>query len=260
MSLSNVTKVTTATEVATSTSLSTTVSGGFTAGKLVIVVYAADNIRTSASGLYTGSSDGKTVSDSQGNTYTFMGEYTNIGTGAARTAATVGAYYSILTTGLTSGVDTITLATATTCVQAFQVFRIDTTGTSIANNATPVGVAASASVGIGGSLSITTTGSNDKLLVRACAREGNATASCNIGTPTTGWTDIGTPLLSDTGTSGSSMMLAIEYILDSSAGSKTSNPTAGNGTTGDLASILWAFEEITSGGSTFNPVGMMGMF
>lgn len=73
------------------------------AGSVLIVVIQADNIAAS-----TGDTTSHSVTDTQGNTYTRVKEYTFSDAGVALDGVTSSIFYSILTTQLTTG-DTVTL-------------------------------------------------------------------------------------------------------------------------------------------------------
>src|SRR2546423_448261 len=75
------------------------------AGDLLVLSIAMDNL---------GTADGNTsqvtsVTDSRSNTWTKAGEFTNTVGGAAGDGATIAVWYSVLTTGYTTGVDTVTI-------------------------------------------------------------------------------------------------------------------------------------------------------
>src|SRR3990167_4652154 len=89
------------------TSLALTVANAtIPAGSLVFFRAVTDNYSTT-----TEETINHSVSDSQGNTWTRIKEHTYSPIGNAADGVTVSLWYSILSTGLTSGSDTVTLTT-----------------------------------------------------------------------------------------------------------------------------------------------------
>jgi len=127
----------------TGTTLAMTVSGAnIAAGALVIVRAVTDN-----QGLVNGATTAHSITDSQSNTYTRIAEYTRTSGGAAD-GVTASIHYSVLTTGLTSGTDTITLTSQNVPSRALGAdeFSAGTLGTPAGSGATGNGTTPAASL------------------------------------------------------------------------------------------------------------------
>jgi hypothetical protein len=108
----------------TGTSLAVTVAtANIPAGALVVVRGVTDNVQASS-----GATTNHTVTDSQSNTYTRLTEGTYSAGGAAD-GVTASLFYSVLTTGLAAGTDTLTLGSADVPARAVAVEEFSFTGT-----------------------------------------------------------------------------------------------------------------------------------
>jgi hypothetical protein len=229
-------------EAASTSSISTTFTGGdFNVGNVAIIVCASDN---------TGSSDGNSnehnaASDSSGNTYTKLYEYTE-GTGGAAGGATVSVHYAIIDTQVNTPFGTIqcNFASSVTdkCITGFE-FTI-----GAGNTVSLVGSTGEASNGgDAGSLSISGLSSAEYLFVRGIATESNAATSM---TATASYTRQPSDGCSNTlgGGEASDMGACSEYRIFTGTGD-TSDPTLVD-TTNDNASVYVALQESAPAATT----------
>lgn len=196
------------------------------AGEIVILTIARDNPAAGAT------NDSTAVSDTSGNTWTKVGEYSQA---AANAGATVAVWYSKLTTALTTASTiTATFATARTAKAMF-AHRFSAAGTVLSVLETKT-LAVSGQPG--SMTSSTFTGGGDYLYFRAIAGENKNTSTIS---PTAGWTATDFSLR-DGGLfdfSGTSSMRASGEFIITSSSPVTSNPTYN---TGDHASLLITFK------------------
>lgn len=163
MAFSAITARGSATEKTSDTSLSMSPSANLTVNKLVIVHCATDN---NSDNVADEPSESHSLSDSQGNIWRKVTEYTD-SDGAAADGVTSSLWYTIVTTQIGTG-NTITLTTASAVtnkiISCFEVTRSDTSKS--------IGVA---QVGVthGITATIGTLASREYLLVGAGASEGN---------------------------------------------------------------------------------------
>lgn len=154
------------------TNVSLTVTGrDATAGQLLLIFVAVDNTTTT---------DGQTSdvglpSDSQGNTYTKIGEFTN-SQGSADAGATIALFYTIVTTTLVQFTDTVTsnvnASRAAKAIGGFlytigsgNTIQVENIQTLADDGADP------------GSMSISGLPNQEHLFVRAVAAESNTTTN-----------------------------------------------------------------------------------
>lgn len=219
----------------TSTSLTTSASAS--AGDLVVLVIAKDNVSTT---------DGETsevssVTDSGGNTWTKAKEYTN-GEGAAAEGSTVSVWYSRLTTGISSGGTITANYGSATVAKALSAWKF-TVGASVSVVASVTGAADATSTA--GSLSLSGLTSKEYLFFRGSSREGAGTS--DSFTATSGFTKISWAGNTGGASATNNIKVQGEFKIATSTG-ETSNPT--DTQTGDWASVFFALQEFT--GYTLN--------
>jgi hypothetical protein len=215
------------------TSLTVSITVQLEAGNVGLMVVACDNTATT-----NGDHDEiSSVSDTQGSTWTNLGEETAAGSGAAG-GVTVGLWMVRPTSNLTTS-DTVTITFANTITaKAARIYEF-----TVGNPLTSAGSNVSATSGNGwGSLSISgLAASAEYLYFRALAKESSSTTSI---TPTTNFTEIGN---SRSGASGASSVLVRGEFRIVTATSETSNPTLT--VSADSASVFVALAEQAGGGA-----------
>ena len=227
----------------------TNINGNANAGDLALLAVVMDNL---------GTTDGQTsqltsVSDSKSNTWTKAGEFTNTGGGSAADGATIAVWYSVLTTTIVGGTDTITLNYSgsltdkglqlqTITIGAGSTISLAGTLQTLANDNSDVG-----------SMSYSGLTSKEYLFYRAFASETPSNDGNGNGTPTTNYTQL---TGSNTGSGGSEKGhmsgWAEERVLTGTG--DTSDPTLVD-TTSDNASLYIAFQEnaaVPSAGKVLN--------
>ena len=232
----------TANDTTADTSFTLTPSATLNSGNIGILIIAKDNEGTTD----TSNDECDEPTDSVGNTYTKLREYTN-GNGAADAGATVCVFFTKATTDLTTA-GTVTMTVTTNSVKAatFWEFTIGA-GNTIQIAGTP-GDLAEDSVQNAGLIAISGLDSKEYLFVRGTAIEYNQTGT---SIPTASHTEI-TEVTANTGTIDTSMLATGEFrILTNTA--DTSNPTGDTGNR-DYSSTFLALEEV-AGGSTIDISG-----
>lgn len=218
------------------------------AGSFVVVHIGLDNVQTT---------DGQTshvsaVSDSAGNTYTKVIEFTN-GQGGAASGATASLWCCVLTNAITSS----TVITAThSSVTARAITAVAYTkgaGTTVSWTGTATLATDAADPG-----SVTSSGlsaGTEYLTTRVTAYEA---AAISTGAATSGWTSLTNPGGTPAGTTGGSgvtnMSVRAEYIIASGNTSQASDPTI---TSCDSASVIASFYEVSSGPTTHATSGAL---
>jgi hypothetical protein len=210
-------------------------------GKVILAAFALDN---------TATTDGTTseitqIQDTGGNTWALLGAFRNGQAGAAA-GAQAELWKSKITTQLTTG-STIT-ATFPNTITAKCTSLIEVSvgaGKSLQNSFTPM---TGAEDNDSNPAALTHFGlSNiERLYVRVIAIECRAS---DVGSPTTNYTAF-TPSSADTGAAATSMTAQVEYRVLTGTGD-TSDP-GGLGNTRDMASIYFALEEVSVGGSAYD--------
>ena len=211
----------------TSTGMGTALS----VGDVSLVVSVSDNIST----LDGDNSEVTSVTDSGGNTYTKLGEYTNSG-GAAAAGVTCSIWMSQLTTALaTTATFTINYSGNIVDRTAFNHGFSIGAGNKLRLSTTPVTTEVNAANGFG-SAAFSGLSSLNRLYFRGMGKEANSTASL---TPSTGFSlTIGQRSRNN----NAAVLARGEFLINTSTG-ETSNPTLA--VTGDTASVFLALEEYT---------------
>lgn len=135
MAIAHVGNAGTATSKSSGTTLVLTVSASFASTDLAVVITSWDNTDTTI-----GDSTRLSCSDSSGNTYTKLREYT-YSEGAAGDGATGAIFISRISSALTAGASSITLTSNTACTAKAVSVRKFTTGAAVALEQTQVGTA-----------------------------------------------------------------------------------------------------------------------
>ncbi len=216
------------------TSTAFPISSATAADELGVIAIALDNLATT---------DGQTsnvtsVSDSKGNTWNKLGEYTNTVGGAAADGATIAVWYSVFSSALTTS-DTVTANYSSSVVAKAAMAWSYTKGAS-----TTVALAGSLQVlgndnSDAGSMTVSGLTNGEYLFFRAIASETNTVGS----TPTSSYTSFNV----ESGNGGSEkghVNLNIEFIILTGT-SSTSDPTMGD-TSADRASVFMALKETAS--------------
>lgn len=216
----------------TGTSLQCTVSTeNLDAGNVVVIPFGGDNTQTTDvnTNLMT------SVTDSQGNTWTYFPCWTN-GQGSAAAGATVCGAMSVLTTALVSGVDTITVNHSSITARAFNVFEYTKGASSIvyARGSSTVPGFLSNDGADPGSMTLDGVESREHLFLRFTALE---RAAGGTWTVSTNFSTLGCE--GTTGGTATNIEICGEYRIVTGT-SQTSNPT---GTSVDSASMSLVLTE-----------------
>jgi hypothetical protein len=223
------------------TSVGSSGPGSNKTGTLLLVVsVAVDNTSTGSDG---DNSEITSVTDTLGNVYTKVKEFTNT-QGAAAGGATVSVWTAVMT-GTFSTADSATANYSSRTAQnaGLHIFSIGS-GKTVSVAGTPQTLA---NDGVDpGSMTIGSLASQEYLFFRATAYE----AAGLSGTPTTNYTQGTNPLGTSGGGAASNMGLYTEHRILTGTGD-TSDPTV---TAADCASVYVAFQEVTPATSfIFNP-------
>lgn len=214
------------------TTLALTVSATIEAGNLALVLIAKDNFGTTDAD----HSEVSSVTDSAGNTYAKMLEFTN-GNGSAGAGATNSIWASVLASQLSSGVGVITatFANAITCkAMLCHEFTVGAGSTlSVAGSTSNARDATSP-----GSLTVSGLASGEYLWVRGIASESDNFTGLTV---TSGYATLGLAAAIG-GSSALSMASRGEYRI-LTATSSTSNPSLFNA---DHACVMVAIQEIAA--------------
>lgn len=227
------------------------ITGAYPAGMIAIVVIAKDNTATGADGDY---SEVTGITDTGGNTYTKVAEYTNT-QGSAGGGATVSIWKSKLTTTLSGG-STVTInfsASVTAKAALYDSFTV-APGADLTLVGTPGKLATDAAAVP--NQTISGLASHEYLCVRAVAGESGWSAS-------TGFNGNGEAVFSsgDSKTSGGSAVTNMGILASRQIATTTSFTLgyAPGSYSGDSAEIIVAFQETGGGGGggapTRNPFG-----
>lgn len=231
MTIASVGSLGTGTRNGAGTSTTITTSAVAEVGNLIVVMVAMDNVQTTDQQ----SNDVTSVTDSVGNTYTKIGEYTN-GQGAAAAGATVAAFQSVVTIQLgNGGVITVNHSSVNDVALRAWEFTLDTDAIGVygtlqvlANDAADPG-----------SMTLGSLVSDEYLFLRLTSTEGETTTGYTV---TTNYTSID-PLASSTaGAAAGNIVLSGEFRIVT-ATTSTSDPTF---TAEDSASIMFALREVFS--------------
>ena len=212
------------------TTVGVTPTGTIVAGRVAVLTVSTDNTQTT-----TGtSSNHSTVTDSAGNTWAKLGEYTN-GQSAAAAGITVSVWMSQLTTQLTTGTPvTATLSTARVD-KAASLYEFSVSGGSTLQlaAANQYGVVNAAN-GFG-SLSFSGLTSKEYLFFRGMGKEANTTTALTVSS--------GFAAISNTRSRNNSSAVTVygEFDIVTATG-VTSNPTLA--VSGDAASVFVVLEEV----------------
>lgn len=217
------------------TSITGTVTATIEAGNVALVVVAIDNLGTSDGD----NSEVTSVTDSAGNTYQKLGEFTNAN-GSAGAGATVSVWASVLATQLVSTVGTVTAnfsGSVTASAMIVHEFTV-TAGAELTVAGTVQTLANDAADP--GSMSLSGLTSREYLYVRCIASESNSTA---VITTSASFTTLSRSV-ANTGTSATSMGARGEFRINTSTG-ETSDPTLFSA---DHASVFLAIIEAVPAG------------
>lgn len=202
------------------------------AGHAHIIGIALDNSGTGDGD----NSEVTSVTDSAGNTYTKIGETTN-GNGSAGAGATISAWYSIVTSQLTSGVHTVTANFSSRTAVAMFGWETTLTNPGIITLAGSLQTLANDAADPG-SMSVSGLASREYLAIRLIASESNDITAMTV---TGGFTTMNLSR-ANTGTSSTSMIVRGEYKI-ATATSFTSDPTLYSA---DHASLFFVLQEDSS--------------
>lgn len=205
-------------------------------GQAHIICIAMDNIGTTSDG---DKNDILSITDAAGNTYTQAGEFSNVQSGAG-TGATVGIFYSTLSSAITTSTSitiTFSAATSTAKCAAQGIFSM-TSGNVLscvtaANNTLPNDGADAGSLQLNGTVT-----SREYIFLRASAIEN----SSYTNTTTASWSPFvtGTTNVTSGGGAASNMAMFTEYRILTSTFPTASDPTVG---AADIASLEVALYE-----------------
>lgn len=211
------------------TSITGTMSQTVAVGEVIVLWVSKDNANTTDGD----HSEITSVVDSQSNVWTKAGEHTN-GQGAANAGATESAWVCVVTTQLTSGVDTIAAGFSDSRTASTMQARRLTVGAGA--SVTVVAVAGlSNDAADPGSIALSGLASQEYWFGRFIATESNTLTAI---TPTASWTTLGQQV-ANTGTSATSMMSRGEFRILTGTGA-TSDPTL---FAADHASVMVALRE-----------------
>lgn len=211
-----------------------------TAGNLAILVIAMDNLGTADAD----TSQVTGIIDSKGNQWNKAGERTETNGGAAKDGSTVAVWYSVITTTLITGTDTITVSYSGALVA--KAIDVDQYTKGAGTTISIAGTVQSESIdnADAAALSISGLDSKEYLFFRAESAE---TDTAGIATPTTNYTSQtgqGTLLSGSGGSEKGHVGGEIEWRILTGTGD-SSNYTA-NDTTADRAGLFMAFQEVAS--------------
>lgn len=198
-------------------------------GNAHLILIALDN---------SGTGDGDngevtSVTDSAGNTYTKLGEFTN-GNGSAGAGATASLWYSILTSQLTSGAGTVTANFSSRTAVAMMGWEATLTSPGQITVAGSLQTLANDAADPG-SMTVGSLPSREYLWLRVIASESNDITGLTVSA---GFTTMNLSR-ANTGTSNTSMIVRGEYIIATGT-TKTSDPTLYSA---DHASLFIALQE-----------------
>src|SRR5262245_18387030 len=209
----------------------TTATTAVSVGDIALVMLAADNTSTTDGD----NSELTGVTDTGGNTWRKLGEYTNSPGGAAADGVTVSCWYTKATTALATG-STITFTYGSARVGKAGIGWVFTIGSgNVVKQTTSAAVQTQEVTGASngfGSSSFASLPSLARLYLRVCGKEASSTGFLTASTNFTQMNVRGT---------GTAMLVRAEYRLNTSTG-ETSNPTYN--VTGDTASLFFALEEV----------------
>lgn len=204
-------------------------------GDLVIVAIAADNAGTS------GVSSITAPQDSQGNNYTLIKEQNRTAGSAAADGCTASLYGSVLTTALTSGVDTVTLnfspATIAKAWTGIKVTGANTTTYSTGNNS---GSGATYTSNASASMA------SGDLFVGVVANESGTAPASDSDSTNGSWSSLNT---TSGGTGGDATKMGINLQWKVTTGSGTQTLDAATGASTDWA-LVYALYTVASSGNS----------
>lgn len=203
------------------------------AGNIGIIIIATDNTRTTDGD----GNEHRTLTDSVGNIWVKLREFTN-GQAAAAAGATVSVWMTKATTNhATTDTFTLTLATARTAKAATGwEYTVGSGNTLVLDDAKDL---ASDAVTAWGSIAGNTLSSLERLWVRATAQEWNVNTTWTVSASFTKITAV-----SSTGSTAAAMGAMGEFRI-ATATTLTSNPTGTIAAACDLASTMVALREVT---------------